>query len=110
MTNEEMRVAIAIDQGWTDVRVKTVMRGQAGVRGLVCKTGLWGTSPTRELEIVPIWPIDLNDMHLIEKTLTLDQMESYADILGRIASGSEIEWANPQRVFSYMHATAAQRA
>jgi hypothetical protein len=88
MTPEEKRIKLAEAGGFTSLRM---VMGE--LMGLL----------NSKLHFVPDYFSDLNEVHELEKILTLSQFWSYADRLNAMVDGSKGK-------DSYISATAAQRA
>ena len=91
MNKEQKRIKLAEAAGW-----KEISDWKAA--------GINGKHPTESwVEVIPDYFNDLNEVHELEKILTLSQFWSYADRLNAMVDGSKGK-------DSYISATAAQRA
>jgi hypothetical protein len=99
MSPKAQRIAIAEARGWNNLQDSDYKPFK--------KAQLVGKHPggsAQNLLLIPDYPKDLNAMHEEENMLTHEQRTEYLEWLG-MCSGDD---AN--KVWAYVHATAAQRA
>ena len=114
MTPEKQRIAIAEACGWHHVQSCKLDSPEIYPDGAWKhpKRGRWLFRMDSKIEGgIPNYPADLNAMHEAEKTLDYEQGEQFAsDIWEIIINAEDDQEYPPSSNFSYLHATAAQRA